>query len=267
MNEEILRGIAQYSDEKLRVELCEKRNEYSEEAVAAMEAEAGRRGLECAPGEKEEAVADAVAPRYGREDFEPFDHTFSQTDILLVDAMFRDAAIPFYVDTPAAASVLPVESTSSRQFSIHVHREKRAFAHELIDAHFSKHDGRYRLALGSPLERIRAFTFHDVHLSERVLSEEVAVEFGAGEKRELERYARRLGAEADSVEATQERLLFYFDNLDDLIAAIAQGASCSLTTQDLLTALEVIQVYCGEEGFPAELITMGDSLLEYILSL
>ena len=76
---------------------------------------------------------------------------------------------------------------------------------------------------------------------------------------------RRLLDEADSVEQTQERVLFYYDSIEPLITRLEEHDSGSLSRTDLLTMLEILQVYIDDPAFPASMDEAVSTLLGFFI--
>jgi hypothetical protein len=255
MADKLREVVTGFTNEYLLGEFYLKRADYSDEGLKVLEAEIDRRGIseeEKTPyKEGKQPLADQTEETlaFAREEFVPFDHLFSQIDLLLVGSILRDAEVPFFVSNPPPSdSVIPIESQTSRFIKIHVHRDQVQKAHELIDEHFVKEEGTYKLKYTDVKDRLRAFTFNETGLADAELYETVDVTLSAEEAVHITRYAKRLLEEIDTVE--KDRIVFYYDNLEDLIAALKPGEHEQLRKVDLLTIIEVLQIYCGDAAFP-----------------
>jgi hypothetical protein len=261
--------IKSYSDDYLLEQCYQKREEYGAYAVGLMEAEIGRRMIsadriaEYREGKKDESV---VAPgpgrHHSREEFIGLDDLFTPTDILLVNAMFDEAKIPFFVDNPPSRT-FPTESLSATVLKIHVHRDKVAEAHALLDEHFVKEEGRYRVRYSNNCERLKALNFHEVHVDETAAETDVGVALAPAEIAAVSALAKRLIEEVDEVEAAQERTVFYYDNLEDLVGRLKRDPAAALSKTDFLTLTEILQIYCDDPAFPAELSDTVAAILAF----
>lgn len=260
MADDLQKTIRDFSTPHLLEQLFRRRSEYNPEALALMEREVAFRGItdeEIAPYR----TTDPAGPAdNAAEEFRALDHAFTQTDILLAHAVLRDAHIPFYVDGPGGSSIMPLETEAARQFKVHVPLSRVDEARGLLEEHFDGQDGQYRLKHTDPADRLRSFRFTEVRMDEAQMEQEVAVTLTTEERAAIARYGRRLRAEVDTVEAGG-RILFYYDNIEDLLARLGKQGS-ALRLMDLATILEVLQVYCDEAGFPPELHQAAGALLE-----
>ncbi len=251
--------VSAYTDAHLLEQYYRKRDEYSAEALGVMQREIQKRRI---PAEERAVYEDDIPTDKGdlsEQEFVPFDHTFTQTDILLVHAILRDAGVAFFIDNPFGSSVVPLEGEAERRYTIHVVKSEEERAHELINEHFHREDGRYQLKHTDLKDRLRAFSFTEVRLTEVQLEEEASVSVAPQEREAIARYARRLQEEVEVLEG-QGRVVFYFDNIDELLSRIGEGGA--LRVMDLLTILEVLQVYCDDAGFSEALLQAGSALLE-----
>lgn len=250
--EQLRESIRDYSDQYLLEQYLKHQEEYTPEALEIIKEEIRARDLESGM-EKPQTSADAPVAtlKLDSADFTPFEHTFSHTDILLAIAMLRDNKVLFYVDNHESSDILPLESEASKRFSIHVHKEHVNRAHDLIDEHFSKSDTMYLLKHTSAKDRLRAFNFHDLHLTEFEAAEMLDVVFAKEESSIIISYGTRLLTEAEQIEQQLERVLFYYDCIEDLVRRLQSGVAEKLSRTDLLTILEILQVYSDDEAFPS----------------
>lgn len=264
MSSQLRQIVKEYDNEYLLQQYYEKRDEYSEEAIAIMEEEIARRDIdeETLRRYRGEEQEEAKERSFSEKDFVAFDHVFSQTDMLLVNSILRDAQIPFYADNPPLSSVLPTETEASRTYTIHVHRDFVDQAHELLDTHFVKENGAYRLRHTDTKDRLKALNFFEISLSPKELEEEVEVSLSPSEADAIRGYAGRLLQEADTVEKELERPIFYYDNLEELSERLSSAGETRLRKMDLLTIVEILQVYCEDPRFPTFLNDVADALLD-----
>jgi hypothetical protein len=272
---ELERALAEYSDGELLDQYFNHKNEYTPEALDIMRHEVARRNLNeenlktllprQTSGEVEVGEGGSIL-HYNTGDFESFDHVFTHTDVLLAHAVLRDNKVPFYVDNPGSTDTLPIQSEAETRYTIHVHKQYVQKAHEILDEHFVKENGVYAFRHSSVKDRLKAFNFHDLHLTELEAKEEIEVTIPGEEKAAIVRYAKRLLEEADKVETEQERVLFYYDILEPLIGRLETGTqTVSLSRTALLAVLEVFQVYCGDPEFPGTLDPTIGILLGFFL--
>jgi len=269
---ELKETISGYTDKDLLEQYFRHKDEYTPQALDIMREEISRRNLgekdfqeflTRQPGEVEIDEGGSVL-QLKSEDFEAFDHTFTHTDILLAHAVLRDNNVAFYIDNPKSSDTIPLETEAEKRYTIHVHKKYIEKAHEILDEHFVKEDGAYTLKYAGARDRLKAFNFYDIHLSELAAKEEVEVEIPSGEKKLIIQYAQKLLNEADEIEERQGRVLFYYDTLEPLIEKLEkQGYMLSRT--ELLAILELFQVYCEEPDFPESLDNTIKALLSFFL--
>jgi hypothetical protein len=237
-------------------------SEYSADARAVMVKEIERRGVSDEEKKPYSGVDEEEASirHYSREDFVPFQDTFSQGDMLLVNSILHDADIPFILDNPMPPSVLPLEPESERRFTIHVLGEKATQAHESLDQHFHRADGRYHLRHTDVKDRLRRFGLDAIRPSEGELAEKVDAVFEPQEADAVALLGKRLLDEIEQVE--QDRVVFYYDNVEDLLERLARERKASLTKLDLLTVIELLQIYCDDAQFPAYMEAAASALMD-----
>jgi hypothetical protein len=258
-----LREIAKdFSNERLLEEYLLKREQYTEAAQQVLKTEVEARGI---PSEEQDAFVKErtnTVAAFDRQDFLPCTESFSQTDVLLATSILRELNIPFYIDQPPA-SMLPTEVEASRLFTLHIHKDHTEAAAKAFEEHFHKSDGRFAMKDLDLKERLKAINFAELRIPESVLRDSVDVKLSFQEKSLICGYAKRLIDEADFVESMQNRMLFYYDNLEDLIPALENKQEPSLSLNDLFTIMEILQVYCDEADFPASLDTTIQGLLQF----
>jgi hypothetical protein len=262
MTEELRQRFGQMPDSVLRDQYANHREEYTDEALAIIKNILSSRGIDIS-----DILPDNNAPqrmKYKPEDFTALEHGFSQIDILLAQLILRDNNIPFYVEIPAAQStILPIDNEILKHYVIHVLRDKAEQARIIIDEHFSGHDGKYNRKQAQGRDRLRSFSFTETPFGELEIAENVAVEFSAGEKQQIVSYIGRALAEADEIEKKLERGIFYYDNMESLRDHL-ENAGGQLTRADLLTILEVLQIFCDDEGFPHNLEQVAEAILNFL---
>jgi hypothetical protein len=245
---ELQNTIREFSDEQLRTASSEK-DEYTDEALEIIRVELIKRGLKQEPdnNKKEETVSTI---RLKSEDFIQFDYSFSRTDLALATAVLRDNSVAFFVDNPTSSDIIPFENDSEKRFTIRIHKTFLDKSHELLDEHFIKTDNKYLLKYTGARDRLKAFNFNDIHLSEKEADEELDVSFSPDEIKMIIALSNRLLAEAEQVEKKQERVLFYYDCIEPLTGRLREPGRNSLSRNDLLTILEIFQVYADDPDLP-----------------
>jgi hypothetical protein len=254
--------IKTFSDEYL-LELYHNRGEeYTQDAVQMMEAEIALRNI----GKEEDNSAvkkDEIVLDLANAEFVPFDHSFYQTDLLFAQAILRDEKIPCIVDSGNWGDVLPVESEASQSFTIHVPQIMLEKAHQLIDEHFIRSEGYYQLRYSEVKDRLTLLSFNEIPLSQKQLEEEVEVQFTAQEKTALIPYLNKLLQQADELEEKTQRVVFYYDNIEECLSHITRNNREQFSRMDLLTILEVLQIYCDDTDFPEYLLRTAEALLTF----
>ncbi len=254
--EQIVRG---YDTPYLLEQFYRQREEYSPEALGIMEREIERRqpsDEQLEPYRSQDEEPEAME----EQQFVKLDDTFSQTDLVLVHAILRDSHIPFFVDNPDS-SVVPLTSGVDRRFSIHIPESEQQRVHELLDQHFHREEGQYRLRHTDLRDRLRAFSFSEVRLTETQLEQEVDTALTPREVDGIVRLGRRLLEEVEQVEREQERVVFHYDAIEGVLERLDSG-SVRLSVQDLLTIVEILQIYCDDPAFPPELLEATAPLLD-----
>ena len=258
---DIRAAIGEFTDEHLLQEYFHDQNAYTAEALAVMREEIERRGLKETQPTGDAQGAESAAVQLNTEDFIRFDHSFSRTDLLLATAVLREHDIPFFPDNPTSTPTIPIENESEMRYTIRIHSSFADKAHELLDEHFTKADNRYLLRYTGARERLKAFNFSDIRLSENEAAEELEVAFAPDEKSAIVSFGQRLLGEADAVELAQERVLFYYDSIEPLIERLEDASRTTLTRSDLLTTLEILQVYVDDPALPA---SMDEAILQLL---
>jgi hypothetical protein len=262
-----LRELAKnYTNGYLLEQYYLKRESYVPAAVEILKDEIARRGISQEETDAFVKMATEKPQTYDRGDFVPFDEQFSQTDILLASSILRELEIPFFLDNPGQ-SALPTELEAVRRYSIHVHKDFSDKAHAALAEHFYKSGGVFAQKELGLHGQLKAINFCELRLPDTALTDRVKAQFSPHERAAIACYARKLVNEADAVEEREGRTLFYYDNLEDLAAKFEEEEPSGLTIADILASMEVLQVYCGEPDFPADLDETIRGLLTFIESL
>jgi hypothetical protein len=258
--EALKESIRDFTDDHLLEEYFYHSEDYTHEAYSVLKEEFERRNFDA---EKLNSYldkgkeADPGRRSYDSKDFTRLENSFSHTDALLAITMLRDSGIVFFLDNPNSSEILPLESEAERLFTIHVHNDFIGKAHELLDEHFTKNDGKYILKYTGAIERLKAFNFHDLHINEFKAAELIDVSFTTDERRVITHYGRKLLEEAERIESEQERVLFYYDSIEAIIEKLEKDCK-KLSRSDLLAILEILQIYCYDQSFPE---LMNDSIM------
>lgn len=264
MSEHLKESIRAFTTQHLLQQYYHKQQDYSPEALAIMKMEIDSRDI--SPQDRApyiEITADETAPTETAAPFVALQNGFSRTDALLAHAMLQDALIPFYVKTTQPSSVLPMQSVSALYYVVHVPQNRLDEATALLEQHFHPHQGMYQPSFESTTDRLRGFSFIDTQLSEQEMAQSVAVHFSDAESKILATWASRLLEEADAIEEQRGQPLFYYDNLEALQSHLKK-TTASLTMMDLMTIVEILQVFCDEPDFQEHLEEAAAGLLDFV---
>ena len=99
-------------------------------------------------------------------------------------------------------------------------------------------------------EQLKAFNFHELFITETEADETVNVTFTREEKMAIIKYGSRVQSEADIIEKDRGRVIFYYDSMDSLVSRFSSGEEVELTKSDLLTIIEIFQIFCDDPDFP-----------------
>lgn len=258
--EQLQEVIQKFSNDHLLEQYIDHQEEYTQEALKVLKKEIDKRDIKQEEIDaylklKEEILEDKKP--LDTKDFVLFDHSFSHTDIILAIAVLRDSKVIFYVDNPKSTNTIPLESESVKNYTIHVQEDFIEKAHELLDEHFVKEDGIYSFKHAGAIERLKSFSFHDLHLSELEAAETIEVDLTSDERKVIIQYGNRLLNEVDKIEEVQERVVFYYDSVESLIGYLGEEDNKLLSRSDLLAILEILQIYCQDIDFPP---TMNDAI-------
>ena len=267
--DELRSTIQEFTDEELLRAYFEKKDEYTPEAREAMRVEVEKRGL------SEASLGTAAAPKSVADpaaslslmsgDFIAFEHSFSPTDWLLASAILRDNDIPCFADNPTSTPTFPIEGEGEKWVTIRIHKDFVEKARELLDEHFIIEEKKYLLRYSSVRDRLKAFNFHDIPPSDGAPTDTIEVSLTADEKVIVVGLARRLVKEAETIEKEQDRILFFFDSIEPLIERLEIPNHPALTRADLLTLIEILQVYVNDPALPASMDEAISQLLSFFL--
>jgi hypothetical protein len=270
--EDLRERVQSYSTPFLMEQYVYQRGEYTPEAVAVIEREIAKRNIspqDIEDFKKKSLIGDegmagnVEVMHFKRDDFIKLEGAFARSEGALIRAMFAEENIPYYMD--ANVTISPVGSQEAKQLvHVYVHKESIERATSLVGTHFDHADGLFTMKYSGIRDRLKSFSFQDIQHAELDEAHIVGVSFSREEKDVLLRYARRLPAEIDTIENSQDRIVFFFDNVEELVERLA-GAGSELTKTDLLTALEVLQIYCDEPDFPQTGLGIAEALLSFFV--
>ncbi len=259
---EIQEKIKNFNDDFLLEQFFNQSQEYTEEAVELMEKEIALRDLDTSEYEIDEEK-EREMEQYAQEDFTALDNGFNQVDLLIVRELLLENDVPFLVDTSGSSSALPIETEATHTYSVRVPESLMEKAKALIDEQFHSKDGVYAVKYDGIKDRLKAVNFFEIDLKESELQELLEVSFSSEESTLLCQYLEKLNAEADAIEQEQERVLFFFDNIEECLQRLQDTENNQFSRADLLTLLETCQIYCDQDSFPQQLESTIEALLSF----
>lgn len=265
---ELQETVKNYTNDYLLEQYLDHHQSYTPEAISILKKEMDLRGISQVNIDehiKKKENVEAEKKPLDTKDFVAFDHTFSHTDILLATAILRGSEIIFYIDNPSSSDTIPLETEANKRFTIHVHTDHIDKTHELLEEHFDKDNGMYLLKNENPVERLKTFSFNDLHFNEFEAAEEIESSFTIDERRVIIHYGNRLLDEVDQIESEQERVVFYYDSIESLIQNMENKNCNKFSRTDLLTILEILQIYCKDKDFPSTMDEAITTLLSFFL--
>ena len=247
------------------------RDQYLDEAIRLMEEEIKARGIseedmaKVLSGDENAAEEAPEVVHYDRKAFSPLEGAFSTNDSILVRSMLSEHKIPFFMDS--STSILPFmgEELDAHLVAFFVHNDWLVKAREIIDEHFDLLDKRYSLKFSDVKTRLKSLNFYEIPHALLESKEIVEVDLSKAEKEVIITYGLRLLDEVDDIETRQNRVVFYYDSLEDLISRLKSDKTPRLSHMDLLASLEVLQIYCDEPGFPPTADSIIEALLVFFL--
>lgn len=261
--DQLKEAVKDFSDQELLTQYINHKDEYTAEALAILEDEIKARGLRPQAPDKTVASIKRGQINLDTDDFEQFEHTFTRSELTLAVSILRDNDVILYADNPTSVDSIPLETEASKRFTIHVHKDSVQKAHELLDEHFEKKNGEYKSRYSSVKDRLKSFNFHDIRISEEEDRELIDVGFSDAEIEVISKYGKRLLSEVDKVEQEQERVVFFYDSIEPLLDALHGDNAGQLIRSDLLTILEICQIYCDEPDFPDTMDEAVTTLLNF----
>jgi hypothetical protein len=272
--EELQDRIQGYSTPFLLEQYVHQRSEYTPEAIVVIEREIARRNISAADIDDfskksligDEGMTGNVEVRHlQRDDFVKLDGAFAKNEGALIRAMFAEENIPYYLDATVAISPMTAPDADAKQLvHVFVHKDFQDKAMSVVAAHFDAANGVLTVKYSSTRDRLKSFSFQDIQHAELDTADIMDVSFSQEEKDVLLKYAGRLVNEIDTIESAQDRIVFFFDNVEDLSARLS-GDGSTLSKTDLFTALEILQIYCDEPDFPQTGLGIADALLAFLV--
>jgi hypothetical protein len=272
MSEHLKDTVTTFTNDYLVEQFHLNRAQYTDEALSIMEQEIARRGITeeqtntiLAAGRDPADEAVAVI-HYDRKDFIPLDGAFTTNDSLLARSMMSEHTIPFFLDSSATHMGFDGNALTSHPVLMFVHNASADAAKALVNEHFDLADNRYTIKYADTKTRLASFNFYEIPQTLLESTDIAAVDFSTEEKNVCIDFCSRLLKEAETVEARIDRMLFYYDNLEDLTERLSSETDPRLTRSDLLTVLEALQCYCAEPNFSGTAMGIAEALLNFFSS-
>jgi hypothetical protein len=271
--EELQERVKNYSTPFLLDQYINQRDQYTTEAIVLIEQEITRRNItrsEIDDFSKKSLIGDDGATgnvevrHFKRDDFFKLEGAFVRKDGFLLRAMFSEENIPFFMDASVQLQPGQQQQDAMQPFHVFVHKDEKDKAVSLVEAHFSLTGGMYSVNHSDIRERLKSFSFQEIPQSELDAADITDVGFSREEKDVLLRYARRLSEEIERIESAEGRIVFFFDNVDELISRMGDEKP-SFSKTDLFTALEVLQIYCDDPQFPQSGFDIAHALLSFFM--
>ncbi|MDG5813527.1 hypothetical protein QA601_00405 [Chitinispirillales bacterium ANBcel5] len=264
--------IQDYSDKELLKQYYHHSSEYTPEALSVMQQEIARRNID------EDAIRQQLtdpqemsgqerALRNNPEDFIEFQHSFIKADILLAYTILTDHEVVFFIDKKETQEDAEDETDTPILFVIKVHKDYVEAAEKALEEHFIVEGECYALKHQGVKDRLKAFNFHDVQISQKAAMEQLEVTFSPSETNSIISLGKRLLEEADEIEQSQQRVIFHYDTIEELVEKLEQSDNYTLCRAELLAILEIAQVYCDDPDFPHSMEETASSLLSFFLDI
>lgn len=259
--------IKAFSNSYLIEQLYLGRDQYTEEAIKVLEEEISRRKIgkeeidSVLSQSKETQPVETV--HYDKKDFTLLSGAFTTNDSLLVRSMLAQHKVPFFADNSAALLPFTGGELDTHLVKFYIHNDFLAAARAIITEHYELIDNRYTMIYNDLKTRLKSFNFYEISQAILESKELSGVEFTQAEKDLLITFGSRLLAEVDEIESRQDRVVFYYDSLEDFIERLRSQPEPKLTRNDLLTALEILQIYCDDAAFPDAAGSIVEALLVF----
>ena len=273
MSLDLKKTIQEFGDDFLLSQLFHNRAEYTADAIALMESEVAARKISAEVIDGAKKVSDAVVSgidsgtSFTRDQFVALEHRVALSDIFLVQAILEEHKIPAYIKAFDSSNILPLESESEAEdhlFEVLVPPDRINDALSLTGEHFDVADGRLKVRYAGMKDRLKAVNFCELRLTPQQIAAQMPVEMTTDERSLLSGLAARLIDEVDAVEQRQERVVFYYDSLEELIERFGKRGTLVCTFADFCAILEVLQIYCDDIDFPESLNTIAGVLLDFM---
>jgi hypothetical protein len=267
MSSSLNETVKKYSNKYLIEQLYLGRDQYTDEAIKILEEEIslraiGREEIDSVLSEDKEPQPEETV-HYDKKDFTLLEGAFTTNDSLLVRSMLAQHKVPSFADNSAALLPFTGEELDAHLVKFYIHNDFLETARTVIAEHYDLVDNRYNIKYNDIKTRLKSFNFYEIPHYILESKELVDVEFTPEEKELLITYGSRLIAEVDAIESTQERVVFYYDSIEDFIESLKSEKKPHLTRNDLLTALEILQIYCDDANFPDAASSIIEALLNF----
>ena len=267
MSSSLKESIKAFSNSYLIEQYYINRDQYTPEAAKVLEQEISRRGIgkeeidSVLSESRESELVETV--HYDKKDFIELAGAFTTNDSLLVRSMLAQHKIPSFADNSAALLPFTGEELDAHLVKFFIHKDFLEAARAVIAEHYELVDNRYNIKYNDIKTRLKSFNFYEIPHYILESKELAGVEFTPEEKELLITYGSRLLAEVDEIESKQERVVFYYDSIEDFIESLRSEKKPDLTRNDLITALEILQIYCDDANFPDAASSVIEALLGF----
>jgi hypothetical protein len=265
MHDRLLEQVAHWNNEFLLEQYITHAEQYTAAARAVFKKEIDRRRISVA---EQEAVAaalhdgpDPAAPApLTREECTALKHPLCAADIAVAGHLLKDAQITFLLMPHMAPE------SGAPLVSLLVRTSEHEQAEAALTPHFTPQEGVLRLRFGDTRQRLKSFD--PAGVSPAALHKAgLEISLSAPECAAIVPLGRRLLAEVDAVEQAQERVVFYYDNLEELLQKMETGRAVCLNATDCMIILEILQIYCDDPAFPESLWEDAAALLDCVAEL
>lgn len=264
--EQIKKGIQALSDEELLKQFSNFKADYTPEAFTLIEEEINLRNLSVdSLAKKSTETYRSEVVQLEEKDFGHLDHTFNKIELELAVIVLRENKILYYVGNPSSSDTIPIESEADKQYVLHIYNKNLELAHQLLDEHFEKIDGRYLLKNRGIADQLKVLSFNQIKISEEEAKESVEVEFSATEKKFIADQGRLIIETADTIEKVQDRVIFYYDLIEPVIEKLEDESMSQYTKTELLAVLEIIQISAELNSFPQYMEDATSALINLFL--
>jgi hypothetical protein len=243
------------------------RDQYTPEAIQILEEEISLRRIGTEEIDsvlsKSAESQPAETVHYDKKDFSLLPGAFTTNDSLLVRSMLAQHNVPSFADNSAALLPFTGEELDAHLVKFYVHNDFLEAARAVIAEHYDLVDNRYNIKYNDMKTRLKSFNFYEIPHYILESKELAGVTFTPEEKDLLITYGSRLLSEVDEIESRQERVVFYYDSIEEFIEKLRSGPKPQLTRNDLITALEILQIYCDDPAFPDGAASIIEALLGF----